>query len=576
MNEKLLKYLVEKSLLTQKQADQLQKEYRESGRSVRELIAEQGLISEEQMLEALAAVFKLPTVKLYEQQIPIEVRQIIKPDLMRANFVLPFAFDPDDSGIIYVAMNDPMNMRGRELVSIASKCRVRPYLATASDILVTIDRYFGSDEMMEAAEMYTRGNDLDEAEEDAIIREDINSSPVVVLVNSLVEQAVRQRASDIHIEAGPDMVRVRYRVDGVLYSTAKYSLKLLPAIIARIKIISGMDISEKRKPQDGRFSLTVDRKEYDIRVSTLPTVYGEKCVMRLNQKKALHRSKQTLGLSPEDMVKFDRIMDHPNGIVLVTGPTGSGKSTTLYTALSELNNDTVNIVTVEDPVESNIEGINQVQVNVKADMTFANALRSILRQDPDIIMIGEIRDGETASIAVQASITGHLVVSTLHTNDSASSVTRLLDMGVESYLIADSVVGIIAQRLVRRLCPNCKKERDLLPYEADYLGLSEEERKTQKIYETVGCQRCNGKGYYGRIGVYEILEVTPTIRNLIAARASTNVLRDAAIEEGMLTLKKAVRRLVLDGTTTLSEMHSISAEETIIPNHLSPTGEDTI
>ncbi|MBR4078135.1 MAG: type II/IV secretion system protein, partial [Oscillospiraceae bacterium] len=504
----------------------------------------------------------------------IEVRSLIKPDLMRSNFILPFAYDPDDSGIIYVAMNDPMNMRGRELVSMATKCRVRPYLATATDILVTIDRYFGSDEMMEAAEMYARGNEMEEEEDDAIVREDINSSPVVVLVNSLVEQAVRQRASDIHIEAGPDMVRVRYRVDGVLYATAKYSLKLLPAIIARIKIISGMDISEKRKPQDGRFSLTVDRKEYDIRVSTLPTVYGEKCVMRLNQKKALHRSKQTLGLSPEDMVKFDRIMDHPNGIVLVTGPTGSGKSTTLYTALSELNNETVNIVTVEDPVESNIEGINQVQVNVKAEMTFANALRSILRQDPDIIMIGEIRDGETASIAVQASITGHLVVSTLHTNDSASSVTRLLDMGVESYLIADSVIGIIAQRLVRRLCPNCKKERELLPYEADYLGLSEEERKTQKVYDAVGCQRCNGKGYYGRIGVYEILEVTPHIRNLIAARASTNTLRDAAIDEGMLTLKKSVRRLVLDGTTTLSEMHSISAEENIIPNHLSPTAEE--
>ena len=574
MNEKILKYLLTNNLITQKQADELLKEHRESGRSIRELVAEQGLVTEEQMLDALAAVSRMPTVKLYEQQIPVEVRQLIKPDLMRTNFILPFAFDPDDSGIIYVAMNDPMNMRGRELVAMASKCRVRPYLATTSDILVTIDRYFSSDEMMEAAEMYARGNEMEEDEDDAIVREDINSSPVVVIVNSLVEQAARQRASDIHIEAGPDTVRVRYRVDGVLYSTAKYSLKLLPAIIARIKIISGMDISEKRKPQDGRFSLTVDRKEYDIRVSTLPTVYGEKCVMRLNQKKALHRSKQTLGLSPEDMIKFDRIMDPPNGIVLVTGPTGSGKSTTLYTALSELNNETVNIVTVEDPVESNIEGINQVQVNVKAEMTFANALRSILRQDPDIIMIGEIRDGETASIAVQASITGHLVVSTLHTNDSASSVTRLLDMGVESYLIADSVIGIIAQRLVRRLCPNCKKERELLPYEADYLGLSEEERKTQKIYDAVGCQRCNGKGYYGRIGVYEILEVTPSLRNLIAARASTNVLREAAIDEGMLTLKKSVRRLVLDGTTTLSEMHSISAEETVVPNHLSPTGEE--
>ena len=574
MNEKLLKYLISNNLLTQKQADQLQKEYRESGRSVRELIVEQGLLPEEQLLEALAAVFKLPTVRLYEQQIPIEVRQLVKPDLLRANFMLPFAFDPNDSGVLYVAVNDPMNMRARELVTIATKCRVRPYLATTSDILVNIDRYFGSDEMMEAVEMYTRGSELDVSAEDEIIREDINSSPVVVLVNSLVEQAVRQRASDIHIEAGPDRIRVRYRVDGALYTTAKYNPQLLPAIIARIKIISNMDIAEKRKPQDGRFSITVDRREYDVRVSTLPTVYGEKCVMRLNQKKALHRSKQTLGLSPDDMVKFDRIMDHPNGIVLVTGPTGSGKSTTLYTALSELNSDTVNIITVEDPVESNIEGINQVQVNVKSELTFANALRSILRQDPDIIMIGEIRDSETASIAVQASITGHLVVSTLHTNDSASSVTRLLDMGVESYLIADSVVGIIAQRLVRRLCPNCKKEREIQPYEADYLNLSPKERLHQKLYESVGCQRCNGTGYYGRIGVYEIMEITPTLRNLIARSAHTNELRDAAIEEGMLTLKQSVRRLVLDGTTTISEMHSISTEDFGAPNNLSHTGED--
>ena len=576
MNEKLLRYLVSNGLLDQAQADLLQKEYKEKGRSVRELILEQGLIPEEQLLDALAAVFRLPIVKLYEQDIPVEVRQLVRPDLLRANSILPFAFDPDDQGTLFVALNDPMNMRGRELVSIASKCRVRPYLATSSDILLTIDRYYGTDEMMEAAELYTRDNEIDASVEDEIIREDINSSPVVMLVNSLVEQAVRQRASDIHIEAGPDRIRVRYRVDGALYTTAKYNPQLLPAIIARIKIISGMDIAEKRKPQDGRFSMTVDRREYDIRVSTLPTVYGEKCVMRLNQKKALHRSKQTLGLSPDDLVKFDRIMDHPNGIVLVTGPTGSGKSTTLYTALSELNSDSVNIITVEDPVESNIEGINQVQVNVKSELTFANALRSILRQDPDIIMIGEIRDGETASIAVQASITGHLVVSTLHTNDSASSVTRLLDMGVESYLIADSVVGIIAQRLVRRLCPNCKEERDVQPYEADYLELSPKDRLRQKLYDAKGCQRCNGTGYYGRIGVYEIMEITPTLRNLIARSEHTNVLRDAAIAEGMLTLKQSVRRLVLDGTTTISEMHSISTEDFGAPINLSPTGEDQI
>ena len=561
MSERLLNYLVERNYLTRALADQLHKEHTESGKSIRELLAEKSTVTEDQLLEALAAVSKLPVIHLYEQQIPVEVRQLVRPDLLRSNVVLPFGFDPEDSGTLLVALSDPMNMKGRDLVAISSKCRIRPYLATASDILVTIDRYYGTDEMREVEAMYTRVNEIDASIEEEIIREDINSSPVVMLVNTLVEQAVRQRASDIHVEAEPDRIRVRCRVDGVLYTTALYSLRLLSAIVARIKIISGLDISEKKKPQDGRFSMTVDHREYDIRVSTLPTVYGEKCVLRLNQKKALSRSKKSLGLSDTDLVKFDKILSRPNGIVLVTGPTGSGKSTTLYTALSELNSDMVNIVTVEDPVEANIEGINQVQVNVKAELTFANALRSILRQDPDIIMIGEIRDSETASIAVQASITGHLVVSTLHTNDTASSVTRLLDMGVESYLIADSTVGIIAQRLVRRLCPNCRRSRPLLEHEADYLELSGYERLKQQLFEPVGCQRCNGTGYYGRIGVYEIMEITPHMRGLIARRAPTDTLRQAAVDEGMLTLKQAVRRLVLEGTTSLTEMHTISVED---------------
>ena len=565
MGERLLEYLVSKGYLTQQVSEELYNTYLESGRSIRELLAEQGSVTEDQLLEAQAAVSRLPIVRLYEEQIPIEVRQLVKPDILRTHVVLPFSYDPEDPDTLLVAMNDPMNMRGRDIIAIATKCRVKPYIATTSDILVAIDRYYGSEEMMEAAELYTRDSDLDASVEEQILREDVNSSPVVMLVNSLVEQAVRQRASDIHVEAEVDRVRVRCRVDGVLYTTANYSLRLLPAIVARIKIISGLDISEKRKPQDGRFSVTVDRLEYDIRVSTLPTVYGERCVLRLNQKKALNRSKKTLGLSDEDMKKFDKILAHPNGIVLVTGPTGSGKSTTLYTALSELNSDMVNIITVEDPVEANIEGINQVQVNVKAELTFANTLRSILRQDPDIVMIGEIRDGETASIAVQASITGHLVVSTLHTNDTASSVTRLLDMGVESYLIADSTVGIIAQRLVRRLCPHCKAGRPVYPHEADYLKLTAQERARQMIFEPRGCQRCNGVGYYGRIGVYEIMEISPRLRGLIAGRAPTDTLRDAAIEEGMLTLQESARRLVLDGTTALPEMLSISVESMNMP-----------
>ena len=561
MNEKLLKYLVQEGLLTQLQADELWKEHISSRRPVRELVLELGAVPEDRVIEALSAVSGLPTVRLYENPIPMEVQQMVRPDLLRTHLVLPFALDPADNRTLFVATNDPMNMRGRDAVAAASRRRIRLYLATSTDILRTIDRYFGSEEMQEAAEQYTRANETDRSLEEQILQEDVNSSPVVVLVTSLVEQAVRQRASDIHIEAGPDRVRVRCRVDGILYQTATYDQRLLSAIVARVKIISGMDISEKRKPQDGRFSITVDRREYDVRVSTLPTVYGEKCVMRLAQKKALSRSKSALGLSGDDLEKFDHILKKPNGIVLVTGPTGSGKSTTLYTALSELNSDTVNIVTVEDPVEANIQGVNQVQVNPKADLTFANALRSILRQDPDIIMIGEIRDSETASIAVQASITGHLVVSTLHTNDTASSITRLLDMGIESYLIADATVGIIAQRLVRRLCPDCKKARPILEHEAEYLELPREKRSTALLCEPVGCQRCGGTGYYDRIGVYEIMEITPTLRSMIAKRCSADELRQAAINEGMHTMRESAKRLVLEGITSLSELQRISMED---------------
>ena len=560
MNERLLAYLLEKNMISAQQAEQIRKRAHDTRRSVREIVTEEELVSEEQLLEALSAVSRIPVVRLYETPVPMDIRQLVRPDILRNNIIMPFAYDPEDSGTLYVAIDDPLNMKGRDLVSIASKCRVKPFLATTGDILLTIDRYFGSEEMREAAELYTQSTEEDRSIEDQILQEDVNNSPVVVLINSLVEQAVRQRASDIHIEAGPDRIRVRCRIDGVLYTTATYDLRMLAAIVARVKIISGLDISEKRKPQDGRFSATVDRREYDVRVSTLPTVYGEKCVLRLAQKLALHRSKQGLGLSSRDMEHFEHIMKNPNGIVLVTGPTGSGKSTTLYTVLSELNSDMVNIVTVEDPVEANIEGINQVQVNPKANLTFANALRSILRQDPDIIMIGEIRDAETASIAVQASITGHLVVSTLHTNDTASSVTRLLDMGVESYLIADATTGIIAQRLVRRLCPNCKRPHALLEHEREYLGLTPEEAEKQQVCEPVGCQRCNGTGYYDRIGIFEIMELTPRLKAMISHRASSNELREAAIAEGMHTLRDSVRRLVLKGTTSITEMQRIVIE----------------
>jgi type IV pilus assembly protein PilB len=333
-----------------------------------------------------------------------------------------------------------------------------------------------------------------------------------------------------------------------------YDASLLASIVARIKVISGLDLAEKRKPQDGRATQVVDGKEYDIRISILPTLFGEKVVLRLAGKTHLTTSKEKLGFSVEQLAHFERILSNPNGIILVTGPTGSGKSTTLYTVLQELNHEDVNIVTVEDPVEANVEGINQVQVNVKTEMTFASALRSILRQDPDIIMIGEIRDSETAQIAVRAAITGHLVVSTLHTNGTGSTIIRLADMGIEPYLIGDSVVGVIAQRLVRQLC-ECKKEKVASQDEKRQLQVPIEE--TCIIYEPCGCSICNETGYLGRIGVYEIMPITSKLRKAIVNRLSAEEMNQIAIEQGMIPLHTRASQLVTQGITSLAEMNKI-------------------
>ena len=562
LNERLLRYLEKNGLLTQQQIENIRKRLA-TGEPIRELLAREGGLREEQILSAISEVTRMPLVNLYEQNIPLEIRQLVRADLLRQYTVLPFAYDNEDPGTLLVAISDPMNMRGRDMVAIATKSRIRTYLTTEEDILVAIDRYYGTSEIQDAVEQFTQTDETQRSLADELLQEDINGSPIVMLINTLVEQAVRQRASDIHIEPNVDRIRIRCRVDGLLYETASYDLAILPVIVTRVKIMSGMDISEKRKPQDGRFTALVDRREYDVRVSTLPTVYGEKCVLRLAMKKSLNRNKSDLGMHSDEIERFDRILQKPNGIVLVTGPTGSGKSTTLYTALSELNSDEVNIVTVEDPVEANVEGVNQVQVNPKAELTFANALRSILRQDPDIIMIGEIRDTETAEIAVQASITGHLVVSTLHTNDTASSVTRLVDMGVDSYLIADATAGIVAQRLVRRLCPHCKQKRAPMEHEAAYLGLSPREAKTTVLYEPVGCQRCSGTGYYDRIGVYEIMEISPKLRGMISRQATADDIREQAVNEGMKTMRESARRLVMEGVTSVREMQRVTAANII-------------
>lgn len=548
--------LVNSGVITQEQLEEGLQRQKGSGRKLGETLVDEGFVTEEAIARALSSQLGYEMVDLQNVAISEEILKLVPGNVLERYKVLPFEYAPDNANVLHVAMADPMDMTAMDDITIITNLQVEPVVSTTRSIMLALDKYFGNVEVNSALEEYAREKESQMAEQEDMYSEDVNSSPIVQLVKTMIEQAVRQRASDIHVEPMERQVRIRYRIDGALYEKVTYSIRLLPAMVARIKIIGGMDIAEKRKPQDGRITQVVDRQEFDIRVSVLPTVYGEKVVMRLTSKNALTREKSQLGFKPKELKKFDHILQNPHGILLVTGPTGSGKSTTLYTALSELNREDVNIITVEDPVEANIDGINQVQVNNKADLTFASALRSILRQDPDIIMIGEIRDRETASIAVQASITGHLVVSTLHTNSAAATITRLMDMGIEPYLIADSVVGVIAQRLVRRLCPDCKRAAKPTEEEREMLGLEPDADVT--VYAPCGCSKCDGTGFKGRIGVYEIMEVTQPIKSIISKNGEAEAIKNKALEEGMNTLRMSATEYVLDGTTCVNEMMKVS------------------
>ncbi|MDE6406360.1 MAG: Flp pilus assembly complex ATPase component TadA [Lachnospiraceae bacterium] len=548
--------LVQNGVITEEDLQRGLERQKGSGRKLGETLVDEGIATEENIARALSNQFHYDMVDLQNTEIPQEILDLVPANVLKKHRAIPFEYSPDNMNVLRVAMSDPMDIGAMDDINIITNLQVEPVVATMGSVMLAIDRYYGQAEVNSALEEYTREKESQMIEQEDMYSEDVNNSPIVQLVKGMIDQAVRQRASDIHIEPMERQVRIRYRIDGALYEKAVYSIRLLPAIVARIKIIGGMDISEKRKPQDGRITQIVDRKEFDIRVSILPTVYGEKIVMRLTSKNALTKEKSQLGLKPEELKKFDHILKNPHGILLVTGPTGSGKSTTLYTALSELNKEDVNIITVEDPVEANIDGINQVQVNNKANLTFASALRSILRQDPDIIMIGEIRDQETASIAVQASITGHLVVSTLHTNSAASTITRLADMGIEPYLIADSTIGVIAQRLVRRLCPECKRQKKADAEELELLQLAPDADVT--IYEPCGCPRCDGTGFKGRIGVYEIMEVTQPLKSIISKNGSAEDIKEKALEEGMNTLRMSATKYVLEGITSVQEMMRVS------------------
>ncbi|MDD6328010.1 MAG: ATPase, T2SS/T4P/T4SS family [Eubacteriales bacterium] len=553
--------LVEAGAITQEELDQALEKQKETGGRLGNVIMEMGFISQELLITVLTAQMGIDYCEIKAVKIEDDILDLVPEAMVQKYRVIPVGYDENNPNILKVAMVDPMDLNAIDDIGISTGLQVEPMFSMEDDMNEVIGKYYGNTQAMEAAEQYRKemmAGGLTTADEEAM-NEDIENSPIVLLVKQIIEGGVRQRASDIHIEPLESCVRVRYRIDGALKQVMTYDYSLLAGIVARIKIIGGMDIAEKRKPQDGRITIVVDHREFDVRVSVLPTVYGEKTVMRLTSKDGLTKPKSALGFGPEELKVFDGILSNPHGIILVTGPTGSGKSTTLYTSLSELNTEDVNIITVEDPVEANIDGINQVQVNVKADMTFAAALRSILRQDPDIIMIGEIRDGETAKIAVQAAITGHLVVSTLHTNSAASTVTRIIDMGIEPYVAGDALVGVIAQRLVRRLCNSCKAPRLADEDERKILGVTDNEEETV-IYEPVGCPLCGDTGYAGRIGVYEMMPVSKELQAVIARGSTADVIEKQALSEGMLTLKMGAAKHVLNGITSLYEMKKITYE----------------
>lgn len=551
-------FLLQEGVITSQQLEKALREQKIRGTKLGETLLALGYITEADFANVLHEQLGIESVDLHTTGLEDAAIRLVSEDIMKKYEVVPFAVDKKNANLLKVAMADPMNLVAIDDISLITNMEIKPYFSTTAEIAIQLDRMFGKKQAMEAAEQYQKEYAEEFAQEEKDDNAEVDNAPIVKIVSSMMKQAVRQRASDIHIEPMERVLRIRYRIDGVLREIMDYNMNLLPAMIARIKIISNMDISEKRKPQDGRATLMVDNKEYDVRVSVLPTMFGEKAVMRLTAKDGLTRDKRKLGMTKEDEKRLDAILRNPHGILLVTGPTGSGKSTTCYTILSELNTEEVNIVTVEDPVEANVDGVNQVQVNTKAELTFANALRSILRQDPDIIMIGEIRDGETAEIAVKASITGHLVISTLHTNSTAASITRLIDMGVEPYLIGDSVVGIIAQRLVRKLCPACKKMRAATDVEKQILNMREFEE--YPVYDPCGCEKCGGTGYKGRTAIYEIMSITPKLRSHIHERVTADKLRDIAVFEGMNTLSMSAAAYVKEGVTSVAEMVKVAYE----------------
>lgn len=547
--------LLEMGIITPEQLNEALEEQKTTGDRLGKILIDKGFITENQLLETLEFMLGIPHVQLSRMQIDPEIIKLIPPHIVRKHKILPL--NRTGAGIM-LAMADPLNQQAIDDARMASGLDVIPVLANERELDNAIRQYlaFQMDPGMEKILNELRETSRQTRRENINLIRIEDEAPVIRMVNSILSQAVQGRCSDIHMEPQEGDMRIRFRVDGELYEVLHIPKASEPAVVSRLKIMAGMDIAEKRVPQDGRFALNMEGREIDFRVSTLPTTYGEKVVLRiLDRANALTRIEQ-LGLTPQNQEKLLRLAKRPHGMLIVTGPTGSGKTSTLYALLNEINSIDKNIITLEDPVEYTLAGINQVQINVKAGLTFASGLRSVLRQDPDIIMVGEIRDNETAELAVKAALTGHLVLSTLHTNSAAGTVARLLDMGIEGFLLSSSLIGIVSQRLVRKLCTNCRQSYILDKETAERLEIPEE--AGQQFYRPAGCNMCRQIGYQGRTAVHEIMPVTPGIKNLISrGRVSEEEIERKAREEGMVTIKMDGIMKAKKGITSLEEVMKV-------------------
>lgn len=551
--------MVEQGLISPEKLKQAQDEAAKAKEPLRRVLIRLGMVDEDAIINFIEGQMGIPRIDFSQYVIDPKAIELVPENLVRKYFLIPL-FKIGQT--LTVAMTDPMDIFAMDELRLRTNCEIEAVVVSERDLIREIDQYYGTkgtmDEIVKTIDKDKLGLKDDVEPELRVLEEMVEDAPVVKLVNLMLTEAIRAGASDIHIEPDENMLRTRYRVDGVLHEVNSPPKNLQSAVVSRVKILSRMDIAEKRVPQDGRFQIKVESRQIDCRVSTIPTVYGENVVIRLLNLSSVTMGLGELGFSSEGLKEYETLIHKPYGIILVTGPTGSGKTTTLYASLSTINTPEKNIVTIEDPIEYRMEFVRQMQVNPKAGLTFANGLRSILRQDPDIIMVGEIRDLDTAEIAIQSALTGHLVFSTLHTNDAPGAITRLIDMGVEPFLAASSMIGVIAQRLVRIICKDCKES--YVPTAKVLADIGLKGSKDTKFHRGKGCNNCMKTGYRGRVGIFELMIPDDKIRSLTIAKASTNEIRKEALKAGMKTMRDDGVDKVKAGATTLEEVLRVTQE----------------